>query len=248
VAVVDYWLNQASDANDEERLHDAIDCLTDAEHAIEALSTVPAAALTDSVYAALDQLRRARSALRATEVRCERLAQQALHDPLTGLPNRALLHDRIEQALLRSERHGMGLALLMIDLDRFKQVNDRFGHQVGDLVLQHAAQQLQGALRASDTLARWGGDEFVVLLPTTNDPQAAAFVADKLLDALMAPVPLGKRTVTLAASIGIALAPQHARDAEALLQAADAAMYVAKRAGGGFGVYEPTAAVRQRSA
>jgi diguanylate cyclase (GGDEF)-like protein len=164
------------------------------------------------------------------------LAHQALHDALTGLPNRVLLGDRLQQAILTSEREERELALLVMDLDRFKEVNDTLGHHAGDRLLQEIARRLRAALRASDTVARLGGDEFAVVLPGSSDAPDAAV---KLIAALEAPVDLEGHTLALGASIGIALYPQHGQTVESLLRSADVAMYTAKRARSGVAIYAP---------
>jgi diguanylate cyclase (GGDEF)-like protein len=164
------------------------------------------------------------------------LAHQALHDALTGLPNRVLLGDRLQQAILTTEREKHGLALLVMDLDRFKEVNDTLGHHAGDRLLQEVARRLRGALRASDTVARLGGDEFAVVLPGSSDASDAAV---KLIQALEAPFELEGHTLALGASVGIAMHPQHGETVESLLRSADVAMYTAKRARSGVSIYAP---------
>jgi len=167
----------------------------------------------------------------------EQLRYQALHDSLTDLPNRTLLHDRLQQAILSARRDGSSLALLLLDLDHFKEVNDTCGHHVGDLLLQRLSSRLCGALRESDTVARLGGDEFAALLPLTDEVRAAA-VAPKILRTLERPFVLDGQTFEIAGSIGIALYPQHGEDPHSLLRRADVAMYVAKRTDGGYAFYE----------
>jgi diguanylate cyclase (GGDEF)-like protein/PAS domain S-box-containing protein len=166
------------------------------------------------------------------------LAHQALHDLLTDLPNRTLLHDRLRQAIRTAERDGTSVALLVMDLDRFKEVNDTFGHHYGDLLLRQVGDRLQGALRDADTLARLGGDEFALLLPV-SDEVGAADVARRLLQALDEPFAIEGHNLDIGASIGIAVCPEHGGDADTLLQRADVAMYVAKRSGTGHAVYTP---------
>ncbi|GEO81301.1 diguanylate cyclase domain-containing protein [Pararhodospirillum oryzae] len=165
--------------------------------------------------------------------RADALNHQAHHDALTGLPNRGLLMDRLGQGLIRAERDGAMLAVLFLDLDGFKPVNDTFGHRSGDGVLAEVARRLQAGLRQSDTVARLGGDEFVVVLHDITSPEAAVVLANKLIDDIGQPLALeGGQEVTLGASIGLALFPRHGTDARSLLAAADGAMYQAKRAGG----------------
>ena len=161
----------------------------------------------------------------------ERLRDQALHDGLTGLPNRTLLEDRVQQALLQRSRSDRSISLLFIDLDRFKNVNDTLGHEVGDEVIREAGTRLASCLRSSDTLARLGGDEFVALLPDTEGAGDAALVAERMLAVLKSPFTLGGRDVFISCSIGIASAPDHGTDYSTLLRHADGAMYKAKQAG-----------------
>ncbi len=180
------------------------------------------------VLIALQEQGRTAEALRLAAT----LEYATLHDALTGLPNRALFTDRLAQALLAAQRERTMFAVLFIDLDHFKSINDRFGHQAGDLLLQQLAARLRGELRKSDTVARLHGDEFAVLLPG-DDAAAAAGVARKLLRALEPPYLLHGRPERVGATIGIAVHPAHGSDADALLWQADAAMYSAKRARGG---------------
>jgi diguanylate cyclase (GGDEF)-like protein len=168
----------------------------------------------------------------------EALQYQALHDALTGLPNRTLLHEHLTQALRSAQADQQPVALLLLDLDRFKEVNDTFGHQHGDLLLQHVATRLRAALRAGDIVARLGGDEFALLLPDT-DEAGARRLAQGVQALLEAPILVQGQPLVVGSSSGIALAPQHGTDAATLLRCADVAMYVAKRAGGGYTVYDP---------
>ena len=169
---------------------------------------------------------------------------EALHDPLTGLPNRELFADRVGQAIRAADRGLQPAALLLLDLDRFKDVNDTLGHHHGDLLLGEVAARLTSALRGVDTVARLGGDEFAMLLPDATAEGAAA-VADKLRATLHQPLTLDGVGLDLDASIGIAVYPDHGGDAAELLQHADVAMYAAKQTHAGFVVYDP--AVDQHS-
>jgi len=168
----------------------------------------------------------------------QRVAYLAYHDSLTDLPNRALFLDRLQQAILRSHRDEKGLAVLLIDLDGFKEINDALGHHAGDLVLQEVAARLRGALRASDTVARLGGDEFAVLLPAT-DLNRAELAARKVLHDLQHPFVADGRPLLVSASIGIAAVPWHAATSDEVLQRSDSAMYLAKRDKTGYVVYNP---------
>lgn len=162
----------------------------------------------------------------------------ALHDALTGLPNRALLDDRLAHSLAMSTRHRWGLAVMFLDLDGFKLINDTHGHATGDHVLMTVAQRLLENTRGDDTASRYGGDEFVYLMMDVKSEVDVAHFAEKLLTSLQAPceVTVGSSTVRLSirASIGIAIAPQHGHAADGLMQLADAAMYQAKQSGSGY--------------
>jgi len=168
------------------------------------------------------------------------LVHQASYDTLTGLPNRALFNDRLAQLMAASQRHGKSFALLFVDLDRFKEVNDTLGHQVGDALLQEVARRLQQSVRTEDTVARIGGDEFVVLLPDT-DAKGARAVIENLLDKVRAPVQLQDALVYHPmSSVGLALFPQDGTTPDLLLRSADLAMYDAKIGGRNrFAVYRP---------
>ncbi len=170
----------------------------------------------------------AEQALRNEQSRLNYLAH---HDTLTQLPNRLLLMDRLKQATLRSKREQSQLAVFMLDLDGFKEINDSLGHNVGDLVLKETADRIQRLLRASDTAARLGGDEFVVLIENLEGEEEALVVAKKLLHTLAQPMTLDRHPVQISASIGIALYPTRNSKEDYLLDYADMAMYQAKKAG-----------------
>lgn len=173
----------------------------------------------------------------------EAIKQLAFYDPLTRLPNRRLLQDRLHQAVAHAKRDGHRLGLIFTDLDKFKPVNDEFGHTSGDELLQAVAHRLQACVRESDTVARVGGDEFVVLLPRIDAAQDALGVAEKIHEVLNQPFTLpGGETVSISSSSGIALYPDHARDETTLTNHADAAMYQAKATGRDrYVLYEPAA-------
>tara|TARA_R110000868_G_scaffold10904_3_gene52822 strand:+ start:14245 stop:15546 length:1302 start_codon:yes stop_codon:yes gene_type:complete len=154
------------------------------------------------------------------------------HDQLTGLPNRTLLADRLSVARIRCERDGSQLAVLFLDLDRFKEINDRMGHAVGDLMLQEVADRLRGVVREADTVARMGGDEFVILLESITLADDACNVAEKVCAALTRPYQLDGKPVHCSPSIGVALSTERAAETDQLLKRADQAMYQAKKLGG----------------
>ena len=162
----------------------------------------------------------------------EELRQAALYDPLTRLPNRRLLRDRIEHALVLRARRHTGVAALFVDLDGFKRINDTFGHDVGDAVLVEIARRLSECVRRSDTLARYGGDEYVMLLEELVSPEQAAAIGQRVLAGFAEPVPTVAGNLPVSASIGIRIATDN-DDHDALLRAADTAMYDAKRNGPG---------------
>ena len=161
----------------------------------------------------------------------ERVRHMAHHDALTGLPNRNLLEDRLNQALAQAQRSRHRVAVMFLDLDRFKSINDSLGHAVGDDLLKAVAQRLRGAVRTVDTVARLGGDEFVVVLPDIADADAAARVAEKIIAAFVPSVQLGAHELNTSTSIGIALYPDDSDASHGLVKLADAAMYLAKRDG-----------------
>ncbi len=160
-----------------------------------------------------------------------KMSHQAQHDFLTGLPNRLLLTDRLTQAIALSRRHGNKVALLFLDLDRFKRVNDSLGHVTGDKLLQSVAQRLTACVRASDTVCRLGGDEFVILLSEIEHVNPATHCAEKLITAIALPHIIGGHEVHVTVSIGVSVCPDDGRDAEAMLKNADTAMYHAKKMG-----------------
>jgi len=167
------------------------------------------------------------SAARELSLRMSHLAQ---HDGLTDLPNRILLYDRLSQAIALARRRNRKLALLFLDLDRFKHINDSLGHAIGDRVLQVVAERLRECVRNTDTVSRQGGDEFVVLLPEVKNVQDAAICADKILASLNAPLEIDLHRLYVSASIGIAVFPDDGGDADTLMKHADLAMYQAKDA------------------
>lgn len=167
-----------------------------------------------------------------------RIEQLAFYDPLTGLPNRALSADRLKQALAAAHRHGQRVALLFLDLDRFKEINDTQGHAAGDAVLMEVARRFQAVLRQEETLARIGGDEFVVIVEEAEQ-SAVAVIAERLRQALAEPLAAKGHTYALGVSIGIALYPEDGATCEDLLKQADIAMYRAKTSGGGYRFYRP---------
>ena len=171
-----------------------------------------------SVETHLEELERSRAALR----------EEATHDALTGLANRRLFYDRLQQAVLRARRHVGRLAVLYVDLDRFKEINDQHGHDVGDAVLSEAARRLLSSVRESDTVARIGGDEFTVLLEEVADRAAVSAAMHKISLSLAQDTDFYGLPITIEASIGHALFPEDGTTADALLRAADQSMYRAK--------------------
>jgi len=161
----------------------------------------------------------------------QKLWSQSHTDHLTGLPNRLLFNNQIQHALARAKRDHSRMALMYIDLDKFKAVNDGHGHATGDLLLKEVAKRMMGCVRESDTVARIGGDEFIVMLPVIEAPPDALQVADKILEALSQPFNLAGVELDISSSIGVAIFPEHGKDAHALSISADAALYSAKAAG-----------------
>ncbi len=155
----------------------------------------------------------------------------AYYDPLTGLPNRSLCNDRLNMAVAQARRNQRQLAVMLLDLDRFKEINDTLGHRMGDSLLLGVAQRLTGLLRRSDTVARIGGDEFILISTGIAGSRDAANLARKILKTFKAPFTCEDREVWITASIGLALYPAHGRDIDTLVKHADVAMYRAKQAG-----------------
>ena len=169
----------------------------------------------------------------------EEIEHQAMHDDLTGLPNRVLFRDRVEQALHNAKRNPGEVAVMFLDLDRFKEVNDTLGHESGDVLLREVGQRLAHSLRAGDSVARLGGDEFAVLASNLDDADDALVVARKLRQAVEWPFTLRGLTLEVEASIGIAIFPEHGTEVDILLRHADVAMYQSKDAHSGVGIYSP---------
>ena len=166
------------------------------------------------------------------------LEHLAMHDMLTDLPNRSLVEDRLQQGIHIAKREKKVISLMMIDLNRFKEVNDKHGHDAGDSLLKQVAMRLRRILRQSDTAGRLGGDEFAIVLPST-DAAGAMKVAEKLLKVMESPFKVGDNSLSIACSVGIAMYPQHGEDVAGLCRSADVAMYAAKRSGRGYAIYRP---------
>ena len=173
----------------------------------------------------------AQSMTEAAELATEQMSHMAEHDVLTGLPNRSLLTDRLTQSIALAQRHGKRVALMYLDLDHFKHINDSLGHVVGDKLLQSAAKRLQTCVRLSDTVSRQGGDEFVVLLPEVEEVQDAVVIAKKLIEAMARPHLVSGHRLRVTISIGISIYPDNGKDVETVVRNADTAMYHAKKIG-----------------
>lgn len=163
----------------------------------------------------------------------EQIRRMAHFDALTGLPNRSLLMDRLEQALAISQRNHSRAGVLFMDLDRFKEINDRLGHHVGDAILRQVGERVRGCVREVDTVSRLGGDEFIIVLAELRQPEDATAIARKIITAVGAACPVGAEQLFVSASLGISLTPDHGRDPHLLIRLADRAMYMAKQAGPG---------------
>jgi diguanylate cyclase (GGDEF)-like protein/PAS domain S-box-containing protein len=213
------WI--VEDVTEAKRASEALEASRDALERAVAQRTAELQAANERLGAEIGERREA-------EERAKHLAD---HDALTGLPNRRLLEDRLTQALALSQRNRKQTAVMFVDLDRFKAINDSLGHAAGDLVLKEVAQRLVNQLRIGDTVCRIGGDEFVVVLPEAKRSTDAANVAAKIIETLSQPVRVADRGLIVTPSIGIAVYPDDGRDAEALIRNADAAMYHAKESG-----------------
>ena len=162
----------------------------------------------------------------------EQLQYQASHDSLTGLPNRNLFHEQLSIAIANAKRYHYSIAVMFLDLDGFKNINDSLGHGVGDHLLQGLAERIKSCLRAGDLLARWGGDEFTVLIPQTKGAEEVAKISNRIINILKHPFDVGEELVKIKCSIGVAFYPEAGEEAETLLQHADEALYSAKERGG----------------
>jgi diguanylate cyclase (GGDEF)-like protein len=204
------------------------------------LVTLPVVAVYRSAKGSLENARlvaRLEQSLVQLTEQAAKNQYQALHDALTDLPNRVLFHDRVQQAIRASQRDRSSVAVMIMDLDHFKEINDTLGHHNGDRLLQQAGARLRGLLRDSDTVARLGGDEFGILLPQVPDTATATAVAMKVLKGLEEPLIVDGLALDVTASIGITICPQHGEDVDVLLRRADVAMYVSKAAHTGYEVY-----------
>ncbi len=159
------------------------------------------------------------------------LESMAMHDALTGLPNRRLLMDRLASAIAHAHRNKSAMAVMYLDLDGFKEVNDSLGHEAGDMLLKMVADRLVAAVRQEDTVARMGGDEFVIGLWETSDADGVANLASKVIQAVSQPYRIHDRDVSITASVGVGIYPLHGEEVETLMKAADLAMFEAKRSG-----------------
>jgi diguanylate cyclase (GGDEF)-like protein len=185
--------------------------------------------------------------LKEVQQQRDRIIQLASHDDLTGLPLLSLALDRLEMLLHTARRTRTRVAVLFIDLDRFKSVNDTFGHEAGDFVLKTIADRLKRAIRLSDTAARVGGDEFIVILGGLPDERIAADIAERIITAVSRPIDYNSQQVSVGASVGIGLFPDHATDALSLRRAADSAMYAAKRRGTNSFTFAGTVAIERNA-
>jgi diguanylate cyclase (GGDEF)-like protein len=205
------------------------------------LLALPVMAVHRSAHASLENARlvgELERSLAQVKEHAARIEHDALHDGLTGMPNRVLFRDRVDQALRHATRNGSRAAVFIMDLDRFKEVNDTLGHHNGDLLLQEIGKRLRETLRDSDTIARLGGDEFGVLLADLSETAGVVRLAERILAALEEPFSVEGLALDVKGSIGISLFPEHGPDAETLIQRADVAMYVAKADHTGFELYK----------
>lgn len=219
-------LEDSLHATEQVRKHSVLHCKGGQKHIVEELAT-PLYDRHSKPVGAVSVFRDVTEAQQKTE----ELAHAAAHDALTGLPNRNLLKDRARLAIARAQRKHESFALLFLDLDHFKEINDRMGHATGDALLLDVAHRLTDCVREEDTIARLGGDEFVVLLEGPTHEREVKAVADKILDTLRKPYQLGTRSTNISVSIGASLYPDDGRDTESLLVHADTAMYRAKQQG-----------------
>jgi diguanylate cyclase (GGDEF)-like protein len=185
-----------------------------------------------------DELAETQSELSESQIKERRSRHLSLHDALTGLPNRSLFNDRLENALALAKRHTWRLAVMFIDLDKFKSINDSHGHEAGDRVLKIVSERLQKSVRGADTIGRRGGDEFLYLMLEVKDDADAGHAARKIIENIGQPCRFDGLELAVRPSIGIALFPEDGRTAAALLEHADTAMYKAKQTAAGYWFYK----------
>lgn len=166
----------------------------------------------------------------------ESARHSAFHDPLTSLPNRILFNERLEHSLTQASRHDWNLAVMFVDLNKFKDINDQYGHDAGDAVLKIVSQRLKETIRTRDTISRHGGDEFLYLLRDIKNIPDAILIAKKIIKTIQMPCDIGTRNLVVKASIGIAMFPDHGKSAEELIKNADKAMYQAKQLKSGYAI------------
>lgn len=223
--------DQAPTVKVEEALTKSEDVEVKVKECVDELAAVTVALSVESDERALlgREVRSLSNALQASKSQEKQTRLDAMHDPLTGLPNLTLFNDRLKQGLAQARRHGWQLAVVFLDLDQFKHINDTHGHDVGDGVLELVAQRLKAGLRAGDTVCRRSGDEFLLLMLEVGNAQAVLRLMTVLGAALAVPADVRGVSVSVAVSMGAALFPEDGQEAQVLLERADAAMYAAKR-------------------
>src|SRR6476659_9901433 len=205
----------------------------DLAHVKDELSQLRSAQLLEANAELVEAAVHADTAAQTAVSSLDELARSTQHDELTGAPTRALMLDRLENAISMAQRRSTRVGVIFLDLDYFKQINDSLGHAVGDRVLQLATRRLEASVRESDSVSRYGGDEFVVLLAEMAKASDAAAVAQKMSETIEAPAFIGPHQLTLSASLGISVYPEDGDDPTTLIECADAAIYRAKKAGHG---------------
>lgn len=204
----------------EEKVHEAAEELVTVNEAL--------AIESDARHVIEEELNRTQEALQVTREHVKRVRHEALHDDVTGLPNAALFRDRLKSALSQARRHSWRIAVMFIDLDGFKQINDTYGHDVGDALLRLVGERLSGFVRGGDTVSRRSGDEFLFLMLEAKDEENARGMAQRIIDVIGQPVLIGGVELAVSASVGLAMFPDDGTTAKMLLKSADLAMYAAK--------------------
>lgn len=226
-----FILSDCDDCNDSIRQNMLIEPCYDGEQKFALIQISDVTSHLNRVHLLKNVIKDLESANETIKISQKNAEHQALHDFLTGLPNRLLLSDRLNYAISFAQRNNQKIAVLFLDLDDFKQVNDSFGHACGDRLLQAVAERLQSCVRKTDTVSRLGGDEFTIILPQIKSNEDARIIAQKISEAIQQPYEIFDQTVTIGISIGISIYPSDSHDAEALIEKADRAMYTCKRSG-----------------